>query len=432
VGTLVATRTTNLDRADRDAASDETNANAIEKFGVYGVTLLLMLFLTPLDGFTTVAHTVGFSVARLVGYVAVALALTRSRTIINVQPPVFWLWLSSALVGTAIALFRAVQASETPGVEVTSMLQMFALWAMAADAFSTLKRETLLKALTLGVTSVLVLYVLLYVAGYDVYEHNGRVVLVAGFQTNEAGLNAALGVILILGTQSWGSRALRIGVNLIGLPAALYVLLLANSRSALLSLAAGVAAFLLPRGMTNLASKLRAAVVFLAAGGLLVFALGENQTGDLVEQQVDRWTKPQDLDDLTTGRSEIAGAAWDIALENPLGYGLGRAKYEIAPRVSMGFDVVDTHNEYLRVLVEYGFLGFLLYFVGHLLLLFYAFKHFSRSGSTLPLALLIVIQVCCLSASAGYLKLSWLVFGLVSGLEIEARRQPWPSRSPTR
>ena len=73
---------------------------------------------------------------------------------------------------------------------------------------------------------------------------------------------------------------------------------------------------------------------------------------------VQRWTSAYTTTELTTFRSDIASAALDLAVENPLGFGAGNFGEALAMRVREGlFTIVDTHNDYLRVLLEGGFLS---------------------------------------------------------------------------
>jgi O-antigen ligase len=158
--------------------------------------------------------------------------------------------------------------------------------------------------------------------------------------------------------------------------------------------------------------------------GVLYATAGRSRLEELVEHQEHRWGQV-DQDP----RIEIRKACWDLAMENPLGYGVGNAQPLIAPRVMNGhYPLVDAHNEFLIVLVECGWVGFLLYATGHLMLAWRGWRCF-RLGTRWPLALLVVVGASFLTSSA-YDKFTWMSLGLIGGATTALARTPVRKPAP--
>jgi O-antigen ligase len=166
--------------------------------------------------------------------------------------------------------------------------------------------------------------------------------------------------------------------------------------------------------------KLRLVAIVAAATIVVFLSLGENASG-LTLRLINRWDAAQNTNDLTAGRSQIWAAGLALSSENPVGYGIGQAKFLLAQRSKLfvlnrdNIPMIDAHNEYLRVLLDSGYVGFTLYLMGCIFLVFIAGRIFRQRREVWPLATLLLMLTFFISGSGGFIKIVWIVLGLITG-----------------
>lgn len=393
----------------RAAASPEDARRARQV--AHAVTALVVIM--PLDGYVDLTHGLGFNIAALAGYVVLLFALPSVGTVVRAMGRP-WMRIAGALgLGTVVALLSA----RPVGFEVLTAWQALGLWAFVHFACVSLSESwTVVKAFLGSNTLSLLVYCVLYLTGTYTKETFERVETVAGFQTNIAGFTAAALLVGIVGTLPQWSRRFRWFLLLVGAPVSLAVMLLAGSRGGLVALAGGLVVYLLPGRRGATLRRIRAVLAVVFGSALVTLSMGLATTEELVERQVSRWTGEKDISQLTANRSDILAAGLRLSAESPVGLGIGNAKFALAPSVFFGdYEKVDSHNEFLRVLLECGWLGFGLYVGGVGGLLAASIKLLRERGSSWPLALLVALLLGCLSSSLGLQKIMWIVLGLVSG-----------------
>jgi O-antigen ligase len=124
------------------------------------------------------------------------------------------------------------------------------------------------------------------------------------------------------------------------------------------------------------------------------------------------------------GREEIYAAAMDMIAVRPLlGWGPVRNLYELGPRV--GWERRDTHNLYLWLLTEAGFIGSAPAFAGLALCMRHAWQARKSVDGVLPLAILVTLLTINLAATFHLLKWFWIVlaFSCASGIEVTGTRR---------
>jgi O-antigen ligase len=390
----------------------------------------LLVFVTPVDGFYLLTRTLGFSVTTMTGYLVTVLLLTRIGSIVRRQPRVFWIWASAFALGTLLTIQRALGQGSRIDHEVVTVWQMLALWAFVTAAASTAAgRARVRVALLAGVAVTCVAYALLHTLGFEVREAADRVRSVAGFKPNYAGLVAAIALVLAAGYWNMHARPARVRLALVAMAAA-YVLVLSNSRGMQLAVVSGLAIVIWP---TLSPSRPRAFGALCALAGILAVGwvlLGAGYRATLREAMVQRWTASSDLDFITGERNRIFSTALEVSVKHPLGVGIGNAKYAIGAASDLDLtmysadpseQVIDTHNEYLRVVIECGWLGGCLYLTGWALLFAPAYRAYRRRQNILPLALLTTAAVAMMSGTFGWVKLPWVIFGLIAGEQCAGR-----------
>jgi O-antigen ligase len=120
-------------------------------------------------------------------------------------------------------------------------------------------------------------------------------------------------------------------------------------------------------------------------------------------------------------RGELMSDALALWRTNPVvGYGAGQ--YSL-----VSGNAKYSHSNYTELLANYGVLGFTLYYLLPLTLLFSAIRHFKRrKWASIKVAFLIFLMLVLDFAYVGYsLKMNWLMFALIASLTVHGE----PGRS---
>lgn len=392
--------------------------------------ICIFVFVIPLDGFYYFSHTIGYSVPTIVGYATFIICLPRLFSLFKTQPAAFWMYASVYAVGTIIAVIASILRGKIPGIEVLSIWQMILLAALVCYAsVSEEGGRAVLHSLVLGIIFTMIVYLVLYSIDFDVLDFGDRVFKVAGYQANAAGDVAVLGVLLILGTYRQWQRRTKYFILLVGVPLSLYVIWLTNSRAAISSFAFALAVYLVldkVRSLKHLWMLIFPLLVFVyvvRSGAVQSTAVNQG-----LGRETARWTGNKqegiDVDYVARERSEIISQGLQLALENPLGYGLGNSPGLIGSRVAFpGMKEVDPHSDYLGVLLECGVIGLGLYVVGLFMLFSVGIRVFRQDRLLWPLLVLTAMSLMSLSHSLAFVKITWIPLGLVFGLAVRENRK---------
>ncbi len=318
--------------------------NAITLVGLCVYTMVVVTFRLPIAD---------------VGILIAALGLFLQLGKVRIPSPV---WLYSAFVLWAFVGSLVSRYAEYSGQQVVEQLKLCVVILIVVNALRT---EGQFRLYLLIYLAAFMVYpargaLLNYIAGYDLF---GRAIGNAMY-TNPNDLAAlsllALGVALGF-TYSKSSRTFIracAGVSAILL---LLVILLTQSRGAVIGLVVGMGPALVWSGLKRPAR-------LLAAGGILAIVVGltvpasawERLAG--IKQLTDSATIAQaDPEGSAAERLELQKVGWQIFLDHPVfGVGLGTypmANAAYAPEMGMK----DTHNTYLRLVAEVGLPGLVIW-----------------------------------------------------------------------
>lgn len=374
-----------------------------------------LVFVMPFDGFVAITRIGDVSVLSFAGYAALAIVALRARAVVFAQVSGFWWLAASYLIGTVLAVIAAVEGAAALTKPVATIWQMLALWALTAYGFSSTHGGIrIVRSFLIGGVLAFVLFVLFHETGYRVAATAERTLWVAGYRANHAGLDAAFLNVLIIGTYGWWTTRLRLFLTGVGIPVCLYVQLVTNSRGALVVTAGGLLVLLMASARGRSLGRLRSVIAAAGAIAVLTLAIGVQRTTDLIARETLRWTEAETTSELTTRRADILREGWRMAMERPLGYGIGVAEHTLGPRVSHQYEWVGAHNDYLRSLLSNGFVGLTFYLIGLATLYVGVFRYYRIYNGVWVLALLAALSLYCATSDNDH-KVAWICLGLVGG-----------------
>jgi hypothetical protein len=400
-----------------------------ERIGFFTRAVAVFAFIAPLDGFRHLTPMLGFKPVTVAGYLLAALSLPFLSSIVRNQHPFLRLWTASLGVTTLVTVVIALAGGGSLYWGVLTVWQMLVLSWFAGYACATPQARLLvLRAFLLGFTCAFLVYVYLYHSGGVVYEVEDRVVSVRGYMAHRAGLHATAVFLLGLGTLRLWRGWLRVLLVTVTLPTTVYVMLVTNTRMVHLAVAVGLAVYLFQGSSAVRASRVKAALLVAGSALLVLMVLGAEKVGELIDSQVHRWNSEASMTFLTTHRSDITAAVWDMALEQPLGHGLSvETARDLAQRVpALGVETLDAHNEFLQSLLVGGFPAFLLFLLAHGRLLLDTVRASRLAGASWPLAFLVSHQASLLGGTNSGEKAFCVVLGIVSQFAfagVAARRE---------
>lgn len=374
-----------------------------------------LVFVMPFDGFVAITRIGDVSVISFAGYAALIVVALRPRAVVFAQVSGFWWLAASYLIGTVLAVVAAVEGTAALTKPVATIWQMLALWALTAYGFSSIHGGIrIVRAFLIGGVLSFVLFALFHETGYRVAATSERTLWVAGYRANHAALDSAFLNILIIGTYGWWTTRLRMFLAGIGVPICLYVQLVTNSRGALVVTAGALLVFLMASTRGRSLGKLRGVIAAAGAIAVLTLTIGVQRTTDLIARETMRWTEAETTSELTTRRADILREGWMMAIERPLGYGIGVAEHTLGPRVSHQYEWVGAHNDYLRSLLSNGFVGLSFYLIGIATLYVGVLRFYRAYNGVWVLALMVAFSLFCATSDNDH-KLAWICLGFVGG-----------------
>jgi O-antigen ligase len=394
--------------------------------------VVALAFAAPFDGFYALTEALGgVSVMKIGGYVAAAILAIQFGKVLQSQTRTFWLWCAAFALGTIVAF--TTDASPELSPDVGTLWQMVILWALTTTATRSDGSSTrVIRALVAGLILTCTTYVVLYALDFEVVNVVDRVGSVAGFKSNYAALVGALTLLMITALWSTYSMRGRLMLSFGGLMAT-YVMLLSNGRGPQIALGLGIVTLSWQWFSIKNAKKLLGVLSAAALIVVAVVSLNTDYREQLLTSIENRWEDNSTLSALTTERDVIFLAALQVAADNPIGVGVGNGKIfigqyapiDLSAYVTVANDQrIEAHNEFLRVLVECGWLGFLLYGAGWLLLFLTAIERSKGDDRQWPLAVLVFIVVSIFTDNFNGIKLTWILFGLVCGHFLMPRTGP--------
>jgi O-antigen ligase len=189
-----------------------------------------------------------------------------------------------------------------------------------------------------------------------------------------------------------------------------------GSRGAMLSLAIGVAFFVVKGG--NIRSKIGLSVIVLIG---LMALVGLTLQSDILLKRFEMSVSEGNV----AGRDVIFIEAAGMVNEKPLlGWGYPRFRYELANRLYEWGGSKDTHNLYLMILVEVGILGGIPFFLGIGFCVWGAWKARYGLEGSLPLSMVVTLLMINMSLTWDNRKIFWIIlaYGLVSARHAYSRR----------
>jgi len=364
-----------------------------------------------------------FSVARILGMFFFGVALLQPKICFRVPPKPFWLFLLYlffyALVSTGLDA-----AYDRPnfmkGFTIVQLLVLF--WLSYNVMHDERVRKGFLLAFIGGCLSLAIggLFLEGVTEGVKAGGIDDERMVFLGADPNTTGATFALGLIAVLGL-AYGREDFHLKTRLFAwLPFFILAsfMIRTGSRGAALSLVIGVVFFLVKGG--NIRSKVGLGIVVLIG---LMTLVGLTLQSDMLVKRFE----------MTMGEGNIAGRdviyieVASMVNEKPLlGWGPLRYRFELANRVGKYGQERDTHNMYLKTLVEVGILGAIPYFLGIGLCVWAAWKARHGYEGSLPISMLVTLVMINMTLTWDNRKIFWIIlaYGLASYTHIHSQRNP--------
>lgn len=260
--------------------------------------------------------------------------------------------------------------------------------------------DKLLKAFVFGTLIIAVQSFLVYLNGSS--QTLGTRITIEGYNYNSISTIMTLSLPITIYLALKGSKLI-----LIYIPFAVFSILLTGSRMAfILLLFVGISfIWLLFMRKTKLRKTILLASIMLV---ILIF----NQ---IPEAQLERLgTIDEELSSGEIGgRGDIWRGGFITFTQNPiLGVGAGGFQKEVVKNSISNIES-SAHNSYLSILVEYGLVGFVLFFSMILILLIAALKIDDKYTKWLFVTIMIFWLIDSISSHSADQKYSWIMFGLI-------------------
>jgi probable O-glycosylation ligase (exosortase A-associated) len=227
-------------------------------------------------------------------------------------------------------------------------LKIFVMFAASAVVIRTVRQVWFLFVLTtvaLAYIAYEINYIYLFQGRYNYIYENGY----GGFDNNGAALLLAMGVPLCY--FSWeGTRGWRRWAFLAPIPLLIHAVLMSYSRGAMVSLLASIPVFLL-----RSRRRIQLSLILLVVALLIPVMAGQG-----IRERFFTLERTE-VDESANERWASWGAAWNIALENPI-LGVGMRNADLLS-YSYGADREGRtiHSQYLQTAADSGFVALALY-----------------------------------------------------------------------
>jgi O-antigen ligase len=373
--------------------------------------LWCFVFVLPWDAF--IHLPVLGSIPHLVGLLASAVGILHILGRRRLRPPSgFHVFAVLFVLWAGMSSFWSIDPEATR-TRFLSYLQLAVLvWLIWEIAWSPERATALLQAYVLGAAVAGVATVYNYLSGASfAHSYDLRFTALNG-DPNEVGLTLALGLPMAWYLSLTQPHQRVAWTWQLYIPLAITAILLTASRGAFV--AALVALVIIPWTLGRVRLRTKATIYALAVGSLLLAG---------------RFVPEASLERLGSTRADLAagyfggrGAIWRAGLslvqERPLA-GVGAGAYGMAVEPTLHRER-SAHETFLAILVEDGFVGFLL-FVGMAAAATRPLRHLPRVQRRFWIVLLAALAVGSLSLAWDYRKQLWFVLGV---LTVQAAPRP--------
>jgi len=251
--------------------------------------------------------------------------------------------------------------------------------------------------------------VFLYVIGIQVsYSDEGRISIL-GINSNEIALWSGIAILILINElvniKNTKNIFLNNKISIVLLIIFLFFIIAkTGSRGGLISFSFGYIVYFIAVNKT-LKTKL---IILIISTFIGVIGINLIINSSVMKNRIDTQKQDQSLG----GRMPIWETTIDMINENPL-FGVGPGKYEMRFREKGGF--VNTHNEYLTILVYTGFLGLLNILVFFFQLLKGIIKSKNKMYSPLMYSLFLMYIIYLTNAGGSLPALTtWFLFGIIA------------------
>lgn len=381
--------------------------------------ILCLIAIIPFDGFQKLPTIFGTTFVALAGYIVFAAALSRINIILSIQGKTLHLLAIAYLIGSLIAFVYFLDGSRPIDHELFTSWQMLALFALVVYLVeSSGQWDKAVKVLIVSMLASFAIYLLLYAIGFEVDESETqlRARKVFGYETNHISHACAMGTVLFAATLTNWTKIWKYVIAIIGVLIAGSVMIVSNSKGGFLVLLVGVAAILMTSMKGKGQRRRRNILLLCVIGAVIYLIIGTTGRNEISERFTSRWDESEGISQITTGRSDIMLAGAGLALSNPIGFGIGNSKNELGRRVKI-FNMIqlDAQNEYLRIVLDCGWIGLIVYLYAFYVLLRKAWVEYRSGGETWPLVALIAVMTSFMSLTTSYDKITWVLLGLIAG-----------------
>ena len=254
----------------------------------------------------------------------------------------------------------------------------------------------------------------IYVPGYSLGEHSAQVV---------TGL--VLSFPMLFRPQTPPKRALL----LVGLALGSLSMFISANRSGFLGLLAALALWLVLRGFVrrSLSQTLvsRAVTLVLMIIGVYVAFTQTSFGPEMLDTMFIRLNQTF-VEGRTSRRDELFIIGLDLATRNPIGIGYGNSMGMVAQYQGVEMDI---HNQYLRMLIDGGIVGFLIFGTGVGLIVKNGWDWYRASGDDYFFPMIFLLLFAATVAGFHY-KITWFFLGMNAITPLQAGRAPAPARPP--
>lgn len=382
-----------------------TGPNKLTRYAFYGV-----IFAFPWESLE-IGLGENFSLAKLLGLFFFGVALLQPKICYRFPPKAFWLFILYLALYALLALREDSSYDRNIFMKGFSIAQMTVLFWLS---YNVLRDERVVKGFLLALIGACLSLVVVgfFVEGiHTSVEMGGNERLtVLGQNPGTTGATLALGLIALFG-MAYGRLTSDLKTRLLTwLPFLILAgfLISTGSRGAMLSLAIGIAFFLLKGG--NLQSKIALGLIVAVGLGTL-FLL----TFYFHPDTLNRIEKSMTEGD-TAGRDVIYIEAAEMVNERPLmGWGPLGYRLELGKRVGWYGKERDAHNLLLKIFLEVGIVGAIPYFLGIGSCAWAAWKARGGLQGALPLSMLATVLMINMSQPWDNRKIFWIILAYALG-----------------
>jgi len=363
------------------------------------------------------------TIARMIGYVFVLVALLQPSLCFRSPPKGFWYFVAYLYVFVALGF---VQESEFLRLTFSRLLMLIEMLMLFWLSYNMMRYQHVSNAtlMILAVSCTLLAILLALAVGSEPAPPNSRGladqerISAFGDDPNTTAGVLSLGTLALMGL-AYGREKARWSVRMltwVGLGVLASVIVFTGSRGSLVAVTIGLLALFLsgkgrapwPRAQLS-GVRLKVGLIIVIAMSLLI------GISYYYEPAKKRWERTF-TEGSMAGRERIFPAALEMVFEKPLiGWGPTHHYYELGSRLGRPFR--DTHNLYLWILTETGLVGAIPFFIAVWYCLRGAWKARGGVDGPLPLALLLALLTINLSLTWHNMKLFWIVlaYTLASG-----------------